>query len=66
MNHLCEIAFNQKLLCKFKKCVNFQVALKQNYAAKVTYNEACLCVKIWLWQFNLSFLSQVGWKLGIF
>ena len=40
-------------------CVNFQVALMHNYATKVTYNESCLCGKIWLWQFHLSFCSFI-------
>jgi hypothetical protein len=57
MNHPCKIAFNQKLLCKFKKCVHFQAALKQILCDKITYNEACLCGKIWLWQVNLGFCS---------
>jgi hypothetical protein len=44
MDHPCKIAFNQKLLHKFKKCVNFQVALKQHCATKSLNNEACLPV----------------------
>jgi hypothetical protein len=38
MNHLREIALNRKLLRKFKCGVNFEVALKQNYATEVTHN----------------------------
>ena len=36
-------------------CVNFEVALKQNYATEVTYSETCLCAKIWLCHFTFSF-----------
>jgi len=57
MNHLCEIASNRKLLRSFKCGVNFEVALKQNCATEVTYSETCLCAKIWLCHFTLSFCS---------
>ena len=46
-------------------CINFQVALMHIYATKVTYNESCLCGKMWFWQFNLSFCNfnpLAGWS----
>jgi hypothetical protein len=51
-----------------KSGVNFQLALKPNYATEVTYNETCLSAKIWLCQLTLGFCSfnpvasALGWE----
>jgi len=73
MNHPCKIAFNQKLLHKLKKCVNFQVALKQHCATKSLIMRPACVEKYGFGRSTSAFavstprqMTRVGWKLGSF
>jgi hypothetical protein len=54
---------NQKLLHKFKMCINFQVALMHSYVTKVTMSPAC----VEKYGFGIStsaFAVSAPWQVG--